>query len=582
MGAGKGALTCDKDTTTMSRLILPAYAAWVFGIAMAHAQAADLLDVSGGGANGGAAMEETASPAIIPTVRRPAIWQQPSADTAIPTPVSLDRPAVINTARLQSGDTIVSLYGIEGVDGDPASQLQAFLLNQYLSCQPAGTDEFTCLLPDGTDVAQASVINGVARARADAPDVYKQEESEAQAARRGIWADASLLPSVAVAHPVVQDTATLVADRRTLVLDGVHGLGQPYSSQLQDYIATNGDQLRCVAQATAGHFVCTTNGAADIAEIALTNGAAVITATASEVYRAQQADAIAHRRGVWATQPAPAADFALAAGDDGADGITYVNGAPWAWVDGRYVMLAFGGAALGWGFYDYYHHWQGAPAGYSAHLDRFHAGGAGLRGAAGGFAGDAGGARAGRTEVGGVGAGGAGHASFGGAGHDGVGGAGRDGVGGAGHDGVGGAGRDGVGGAGRDDVGGAGRDGVGGAGHGGVGGAGHDGVGGAGHDGVGGAGRDGVGGAGHDGVGGAGHGGVGGAGHASFGGAGHDGVGGAEHASFGGGGHAGFGGAAQVSAAHASLGEHAAAGGGRVAGGATHVAAPGGGGTRHR
>jgi endonuclease YncB( thermonuclease family) len=536
MGAGKGALTCDKDTTTMSRLILPAYAAWVFGIAMAHAQAADLLDVSGGGANGGAAMEETASPAIMPTVRRPAIWQQPSADTAIPTPVSLDRPAVINTARLQSGDTIVSLYGIEGVDGDPASQLQAFLLNQYLSCQPAGTDEFTCLLPDGTDVAQASVINGVARARADAPDVYKQEESEAQAARRGIWADASLLPSVAVAHPVVQDTATLVADRRTLVLDGVHGLGQPYSSQLQDYIATNGDQLRCIAQATAGHFVCTTNGAADIAEIALTNGAAVITATASEVYRAQQADAIAHRRGVWATQPAPAADFALAAGDDGADGITYVNGAPWAWVDGRYVMLAFGGAALGWGFYDYYHHWQGAPAGYSAHLDRFHAGGAGLRGAAGGFAGDA------RAGAGGVGAGGAGHASFGGAGHDGVGGAGRDGVGGAERDGVGGAGRDGVGGAG----------------------------------------RDGVGGAGHDGVGGAGHGGVGGAGHGGVGGAGHDGVGGAEHASFGGGGHAGFGGAAQGSLAHASLGEHAAAGVGRVAGGATHVAAPGGGGTRHR
>ena len=305
-------------------------------------------------------------------------------------PVSLDHPTVVDTANLRAGDTSVTLFGIDGVQGEAAQNLQGFLASagNHVTCQAQTGADFVCLLADGTDVAQAALINGVARTKADAPDAYREQEAAAQAARRGIWASLPPPPAT-VTHPTVQDTATLVADNQVYVLDGLHGLGAPYNAQMQSYIAANGDSLSCSPQDTPGHYVCVLGDGTDIAKVALVNGAAVVAADAPDAYRAQQLEARNAHRGIWISPPpntliasapvAQAADLVLVAGDDGTDEITYVGGVPEAVIDGAAVFLIFGGDA-GWGYYDHWHHWHDAPDRYRAHMERYHPYGHGLRG----------------------------------------------------------------------------------------------------------------------------------------------------------------------------------------------------------
>ncbi len=313
-----------------------------------------------------------------------------AAATPPPEPVSLDHPIVIDTARLKAGDTSVTLFGIEGAQGEAAQGLQAFLAStgNHVLCQAQTSADFVCLLTDGTDVAQAALINGAARTKADAPDAYRDQEIAAQAARRGIWANLPP-PPVALKHPVVRDTATLVADNQTYMLNGVQGLGQPFAGQLQGYLAANGDSVTCDPQGLPDHFICVTSDNTDLAKVALVNGAAIVAPEAPDSYRLQQAEALNNHRGVWLNPPsnllitsaavAEPAEFALVVGDDGGDGVTYVGGVPTALIDGEAVFLVYGGDA-GWGYYDHWHHWRGAPGRYRAHMEHFHPYGHGLRG----------------------------------------------------------------------------------------------------------------------------------------------------------------------------------------------------------
>jgi endonuclease YncB( thermonuclease family) len=304
--------------------------------------------------------------------------------------ITLDHPAVIDTATLQAGKTTITLYGIEGVSGEARDGLQAFLAStdQHLRCQADSSEGFVCLMSDGTDIAQVALVNGAARTRDDAPDSYREQEAAAQAARRGIWANLPP-PPVLVQHPIIQDTATLATDSQVFVLDGLQGLGQPYASQLQSYIAANGDSLTCYPKGLVGSYVCVMGDGTDLAKVALVNGAAIVAPDAPDSYRIQQADALNNRRGIWlspppdilvATAPLPdSQEYVLVAGDDGADGISYVGGEPMAMIDGESVVLVYGGAA-GWGYYDHYHHWRGAPDRYRMHMEHFHHDGFGLRG----------------------------------------------------------------------------------------------------------------------------------------------------------------------------------------------------------
>ena len=326
----------------------------------------------------------------------PAGGGQPAAAAALPEPVSLDHPQVIDTAKLASGPQSVSLFGVVGLPGEAAQGLQGFLASagDRVTCQAQTGAEFVCLLPDGTDVAEAALINGAARAKDDAPEAYRDQEAAAQAARRGLWSNLPPPPAL-LKHPAVKDTATLVADGQTYVLDGLQGLGAPYTGQLQGYIAANGDTLSCNAQ-PSGAFICVLPDGTDIAKVALVNGAALVGPDAPDQYRVQQREALANQRGYW-LHPAPdvvmtattviaqpAECCVFVAGDDGVDGITYVGGVPTALIAGEMAFLIYGGDDVGWGYYGPDHAWHGAPDNYRAHLDHFHPGGQGLRGYANG------------------------------------------------------------------------------------------------------------------------------------------------------------------------------------------------------
>jgi endonuclease YncB( thermonuclease family) len=338
-----------------------------------------------------AATTTVAAPASLtgaPSTGTPSTGALPAAE---PEPVNIDHPTVVDTADLKTGDTTVSLFGIDGVQGEAAQGLQGFLASgeSHLTCQAQATAGFVCLLPDGTDVAEVALVNGAARAKDDAPNAYRDQEAAAQAARRGIWANLPPPPAT-VKHPVVQDTATLVADGQTYVLNGVVGLGAPFAGQLQGYIAANGDSLTCQPQIEPGQYICMMDNGADIAKVALVNGAARVGPDAPDSYRAQQLDALNNHRGFWLNPPS---DVLLAVtnveavpvccaydpGDDGADGITYVGGVPEAIIDGEPEFLYYGGDA-GWGYYDHFHHWRGAPDRFRHHLEHFHPDGHGLRG----------------------------------------------------------------------------------------------------------------------------------------------------------------------------------------------------------
>ncbi|MGD0107573.1 MAG: hypothetical protein ABSC06_26565 [Rhodopila sp.] len=110
---------------------------------------------------------------------------------SVPEPVFLNHPTVVDTATLRAGGTTVALYGIEGEKGDMAEGLQGFLAahGDRVTCQPQQHPDsgFVCLQPDGTDVAEVVLINGAARTKPDAPSVYRDQESAAETARRGIW-----------------------------------------------------------------------------------------------------------------------------------------------------------------------------------------------------------------------------------------------------------------------------------------------------------------------------------------------------------------------------------------------------------
>jgi endonuclease YncB( thermonuclease family) len=332
-----------------------------------------------------------------PPAAQPAAPDQPAPPQtaeAPPEPVTLDHPTVVDTGKLASAGQTVPLFGVVGLPGQYAEDLHGAIVGDgdRVTCQPQSGSDYTCLLPDGTDVAALALRNGAAQTRDDAPDAYRDLETAARDERRGVWSSLPP-PPVQVQHPMVVDTATLTGGGQTYLLDGVQGLGMPYSRDLQGYIAANGDSVMCNPQGDPGHFVCLLPDGTDVAKAALVNGAARVAADAPDSYRIEQGDALANRRGFWkyaspdvlaavTSAPPGPPPYVLVAGDDSADGITYIGGAPTVMIDGALVFLAYGGA-LGWGYWDPGHHWHGAPARYAAHMDHYHPGGAGLRGSGG-------------------------------------------------------------------------------------------------------------------------------------------------------------------------------------------------------
>ncbi len=331
-----------------------------------------------------AAPAPAAEPPLVPA---PAMGA--AAASAAPAPVVLEHPTVLDTARLQANGQTVQLFGVTGFSGESAAGLQSYIAGNgdRVTCEAQGaTAGAVCRLSDGTDVAEVALINGAAQTADGAPDAYRQQQINAQAARRGIWVSLPP-PPVAVQHPTVRETSILEASGEIYTLAGIQGYPGPLAGDLQGYITANGDVLTCQPQGDSGRDVCLMGDGTDLAKVALVNGAARVTSDAPDSYRLQQREAMEAHRGIWAnptpqmlalSEPAQAEMFVLAAGDE-ADGISYVDGEPTTVIDGETVFLSYAGPA-GWGYYDHYHHWHGAPDRLMHHMDRFHPEGRGLRG----------------------------------------------------------------------------------------------------------------------------------------------------------------------------------------------------------
>jgi endonuclease YncB( thermonuclease family) len=334
--------------------------------------------------------------AAEPAVLLPPIPTAP-ADAGSPAPgmatVILEHPEVTDTANLASNGRSVQLLGLIGLSGAPAQELGRFIAEtgNRVTCQPQAVGQHLCLLPDGRDVALVVLANGAALTTPDAPAGYREQEAVARTARRGVWATLRR-PRVTLHHPEVRDTGTIVADGRTYKLSGVQGLGGKPAHELQAYLAANGDAVTCQLPDESGRYLCLLPDGTDLAKVALVNGAARVTADAPDAYRVQQGLALANHRGIWSARlpeytapmrgpvggpvipPMPAPQMGVAesfdpSGEDDAS-IAFVDGQPTAVIAGEAVVMVYGGAA-GWGYWDHYRRWHGAPGHYAGRLERY-------------------------------------------------------------------------------------------------------------------------------------------------------------------------------------------------------------------
>jgi hypothetical protein len=111
-------------------------------------------------------------------------------DAAPPADTITGHPIVRDTGTLVMGHRDIHLFGVQGESGELADGLQRFIgaKGGAVTCEPQGEARYVCLLPDNTDVAMVVLLNGAGRMTADAPDIYRDQQIEAQRNKKGIWA----------------------------------------------------------------------------------------------------------------------------------------------------------------------------------------------------------------------------------------------------------------------------------------------------------------------------------------------------------------------------------------------------------
>lgn len=146
-----------------------------------------------------------ASPAVRPAaqdtapdaaaVPSPAPTTAATPETAAPEPKP--PPAVIrgpvtkvpNAATLVVADRRIRLSGIDPGPFAALGSFESWLHGQgALLCEPdAQTGRYRCFTSNGVDVAEAAILNGAGRVGDGATPSYRERESEARQARRGLW-----------------------------------------------------------------------------------------------------------------------------------------------------------------------------------------------------------------------------------------------------------------------------------------------------------------------------------------------------------------------------------------------------------
>ncbi|MEJ0015154.1 MAG: serine/threonine-protein kinase [Acetobacteraceae bacterium] len=84
---------------------------------------------------------------------------------------------------------VVRLAGVEGLSPDVARGLDEWVRQHggQLDCKASDPSVFRCQTSDGLDVSRAILLNGGARATANAASSYRDAEQQARDARRGLW-----------------------------------------------------------------------------------------------------------------------------------------------------------------------------------------------------------------------------------------------------------------------------------------------------------------------------------------------------------------------------------------------------------
>ncbi len=89
--------------------------------------------------------------------------------TLPPPPAVLAHPVARTSALVAAGSRSYPLDGLQGFAGKPAQDMQAYIVahGDRLACQQQGAEQrFVCTLPDGSDLGQAALARGAARAAA--------------------------------------------------------------------------------------------------------------------------------------------------------------------------------------------------------------------------------------------------------------------------------------------------------------------------------------------------------------------------------------------------------------------------------
>jgi endonuclease YncB( thermonuclease family) len=96
---------------------------------------------------------------------------------------------VPNAATLVVGDQRVRLSGIDPGPADVLGPFESWVRGQGdLACEPdAQTGRYRCFTSGGVDIAEAAILNGSGRVGDGAIPEYRDSETQARQAHRGLW-----------------------------------------------------------------------------------------------------------------------------------------------------------------------------------------------------------------------------------------------------------------------------------------------------------------------------------------------------------------------------------------------------------
>ena len=114
--------------------------------------------------------------------------QAPVAPAPAAEPALRSVPLVLDTGTIEIRGRTVRLFGVEGEGGRSAREVARFLRGREVACEPvSGAESHRCVINGGDDLAETILLNGAARATAEASPELLAAEERAKLERIGVW-----------------------------------------------------------------------------------------------------------------------------------------------------------------------------------------------------------------------------------------------------------------------------------------------------------------------------------------------------------------------------------------------------------